>query len=389
MRRLLPLLLAATLVLSLAACRTATPGYAPDTDKTRVETPETPNAPDAAADAPTAPGGTGHAPASLVSAAYTPLPELGEAEIREDGGYTVYRRGGVDIPVPTYYAYNELVIETPSERSGYYPHWQSLISFSEKASVEAGARLHPGEDWGDGWICDVVQMDQVGFERYLMDEGSGLRLVARGDDGLYYMLAHPTDVRFIHDKYNEGTDGSSEWSGEVDGDYRNETGMWEQLNEWGGDRLAYDLLLFNRSLGAYDARELYQAEYLYGGEHVRIGYYPTGPEWNPIYLILSQPARQGEGGVWCVERVLHEYTGYAQTHNFFAFPVEMGVDRSAGEYYAKLQAECDAGEHPELLAPMGAAVAFMRSEARRRHARGDAPVTEADLVIVEEGTAAK
>ena len=32
----------------------------------------------------------------------------------------------------------------------------------------------------------------------------------------------------------------------------------------------------------------------------------------------------------------------------------------AGEYYAGLQAACDAGEHPELLTPAGAAAAFIR-----------------------------
>ena len=68
-------------------------------------------------------------------------------------------------------------------------------------------------------------------------------------------------------------------------------------------------------------------------------------------LVLSQPAKQGEGGLWCVERVFDVFG-----NSYFRFP---DTHLAAADYYAALQAECDAGKHPELLTPLGAAGAFI------------------------------
>ena len=51
---------------------------------------------------------------------------------------------------------------------------------------------------------------------------------------------------------------------------------------------------------------------------------------------------------------------YNFTDTQLVFPVAFGVDEAAADYYARLQAECSAGEHPELLTPTGAALDYAR-----------------------------
>ena len=116
-------------------------------------------------------------------------------------------------------------------------------------------------------------------------------------------------------------------------------------------------------LTAYDASELFDADYTYGGEHVELGYRFPGEPMDLVLLSLSQPAKQGDGGVWCVERVHYVYTDYDMTDTQLVFPAALGVDQTAADYYADLQAACDAGESPELLTPTGAAVRYARSAA--------------------------
>jgi len=116
-------------------------------------------------------------------------------------------------------------------------------------------------------------------------------------------------------------------------------------------------------LTAYGARELFGLDYTYGGEHVELGCRFPGEPMDLVILSLSQPAKQGEGGVWCVERVRFVYSQYDWTDTHLVFPAALGYDMTAADYYAQLQAACDAGEHPELLTPEGAALAYARRDA--------------------------
>ena len=79
-----------------------------------------------------------------------------------------------------------------------------------------------------------------------------------------------------------------------------------------------------------------------------------------VILSLSQPVRQGEGGIWCVERVRFVYSEYDWTDTQLVFPAALGIDQTAADYYAQLQAACDAGEQTELLTPRGAALDYAR-----------------------------
>ena len=133
---------------------------------------------------------------------------------------------------------------------------------------------------------------------------------------------------------------------------------WAALGDW---MAALPRAIITRNdLAACDADELFAADYTYPGEHADLGYRVPGQPMDLIVLSLSQPAAQGEGGVWCVERVRYVYSAYSFTDTQLVYPVSFGVDEPAADYYARLQAECDAGEHPDLLTPTGAALDYAR-----------------------------
>ena len=94
-----------------------------------------------------------------------------------------------------------------------------------------------------------------------------------------------------------------------------------------------------------------------GGEHVTVRYYPyyglSGYEEaaDTVYtLVLSQPATQGEEGIWCVDRWVDQ--------NGTRYLVVPEADQPMDDYYAALQDACDAGDRPDLLDPVAVALDF-------------------------------
>lgn len=87
-------------------------------------------------------------------------------------------------------------------------------------------------------------------------------------------------------------------------------------------------------------------------------------------LLLSQPVKQGDGGIWCVERwsdeLGHLYYNYVS-----------GAEEDV--YYAEQQAQCDEGHKVGLLNPEDVAMTFLRDE------MGLWSVTTDDIVV-REGT---
>lgn len=264
--------------------------------------------------------------------------EKAAAAAWRDGDSAVYARGGVELPVPL--EYGELVeLEFPEEGG----HWRTLFTCREKASLDAGARSHPGEDMGDGWIFSIARLDQIAFEEWLTEEEGGSYLFARDETGGYYLYTYPIDVRFHRPE------------GDAEG-----AGSWTELDEWGAT-VPDALVARNAALREYDVFSLYRRESLYDGAHATVLYERGESAENPVYFRLAQPVRQGTGGVWCVERVEYEYTEDGWTDTHLVFPAGYGVEMTAEDYYVRLQEECDAGGHAELLTPMGAALAFTRA----------------------------
>ena len=331
MKRSLTLLLALTLILLAGCSRKTEPQSAPNA----------------------APAAEQSVPAAEAPQPSQPTEQPTPTEPESDAD--VYAFDGIEIAVPA--AYRDVLDVEPSPEA-WNEHWTPLISFSHLASVEAYQRDNPDQasasEEGIGWIGTVLRLDRVGFEDWLSGERNGSLLFAVDGAERYYLLSTPTDVRVYEPDE-----------------------AWTALNEWARD--LPDTLIERNGLTAYDAGELFEADYTYAGEHVDLGYRFPGEPMDLIVLSLSQPAAQGEKGVWCVERVRYVYSEYSFTDTQLVFPVSFGVDEPAAEYYARLQAECDAGEHPELLTTVGAALDYAR---RTAWIFGE-DVSDADFELIE------
>ena len=238
--------------------------------------------------------------------------------------------------------YRDLLIVT-TEFEETDEHWASLLSVQEKASVEAMEKDY-GSGAGGGFLFGISAMDQVGFEQFLQYDYSGCDVFAR-DETWYYAKTYPTDVQFYRSGDMFDTQ-SEDWK------------QWETLNAL-GDQVWQDFMDRN-GLTPYSQWEVRNRPFTWEGNHAYAKYYTyynfdgSKSEFNT--LLLSQPVKQGAGGLWCVERFYDEYGNLC-----LYFPES---DVPAAEYYAALQSECDAGLHPELLTPLGAARDFVSSSGR-------------------------
>ena len=233
--------------------------------------------------------------------------------------------------------YRDLLIVT-TEFEAADEHRIPLLSVQEKASVEDSEKDYGSSD-GIGFLFGITAMDQVGFERLLMYDDSGCSVFARDEDW-YYAKTYPTDVQFYR-------------SGGIIDTQTEDWAVWETLNAL-GDQVCDDVMDRN-GLTPYSQREVWNQPFTWEGGHAYAKYYTyynfDGSKAQFDTLVLSQPAKQGEGGIWCVERLYDEYGTL-----YLNFP-DSGMP--AADYYADLQAACDAGQRPELLTPLGAAKAFV------------------------------
>lgn len=272
-----------------------------------------------------------------------------EIEKGADAGLTLYDLGELAAAIPNEYS-EQLIVRTAEEVSS----GAELLSFYEKASVEAAA-ADGYVDSGWGWLFSLIRYDRVQYERYLCGDGSGLFFFAQ-NDGWYYGYAVPTDVRF----YRQGDN------------YLAEHAEWEELSSQVGAAVRDDFITRNKLVPYTDAKA--RTEYTYAGEHQFLNYYPyysiNGSKDESYVLTLSQPIRQGAGGIWCVERM----TG-RDGHVVLWFP-DTGMP--ALEYYAQLQDECDGGLKSELLTAEGAAIAFVQASGYF-----NSPIIEGSLEAVD------
>lgn len=261
--------------------------------------------------------------------------------VQEDSGgdVTVYDCGGVQIALPNR-CLDQLTVQT--EFSGPDPGWTPLISVSETASMEAAEA-----DWGDsggmGFLFGFGIADQTLYEQILREGGgTGIEIFARDEDGRYYAQTFATDVRYYRGE-NAPIGGEPE-------DWK----TWEELNDLAPEVQA-DLIARN-GLTPYSIQEFYEQEFTYDSAHVYLSY-STGSVFDgkeeSYTLVLSQPVRQGDGGIWCVERMADQ-----SGRVYVWFPVS--EDGPAEEYYAALQEECARGEQQDFLTPLGAARRFVK-----------------------------
>lgn len=255
-----------------------------------------------------------------------PPQDAGEAE-------TVYDCGGLQVALPSEYP-DLLYVDTDfpdAEES-----WKPLISVYEKASYEAAMEDFGG---GGGFLFGFLVMDQAAFEQHISSDGSGIDVFAT-DGERYYAYTYPTDVQFYR-RDAESLPDHPDWP------------VWEKLCEL-GPQVREDFLTRN-NLQSFSVQD-FLGQLDGGGDHVVLKYYPyflkDGDARVYDQLLLRQPARQGEGGIWAVDQWLDEWG-----NQYLYFP---DSGKPAAEHYAELQDACDAGEQPELLTPIGAAEAFVK-----------------------------
>ena len=274
-----------------------------------------------------------------------PTEELPQSSTATENAMAVYNCGGIQIALPVEYL-DQLIVKTgdglcePEEELPAYP--QTLMMVYEKASVDAAEADYGNAD-GIGFLWGFCVLDQVSFEQLLSSDGRGFQLFAKADE-LYYVYCFPTDVQFHRNDLAAFTPDSQ--------DFRD----WETLNDLGPQ--VRDDIVERNDLTPYSAGELRNQDFTYASTHAYVEYYPyftiDGSKREFYTLVLSQPVTQGEGGIWCVERMYDEY-GTLYLH----FP-DTGM--AAMDYYRQLQAECDAGRRNDVLTPPGAATLFVEED---------------------------
>ncbi|MEY8386405.1 hypothetical protein AALC17_03785 [Oscillospiraceae bacterium 38-13] len=252
----------------------------------------------------------------------------------EDEPLTILEQDGLFFALPAQYTDQLTITDEPAFPS--YAGERFVLSVSETASIEAAGAS--GSD-GCGYLFGFAVVDRAGMEQLLCLDYPGIEIFAT-DGELYYAYTHPTDVRFY--RLHEGSLlDHPDWP------------VWEELAEI-GPAVREDFLTRN-GLTPYNGGQLLDQPYTYTGEHICLEFYnPPSGENRTLsgVLVLSQPATQGPGGIWAVERWLDEDGNVC-----LYFP---DTGKPAAEYYANLQEFCGGGERPELLTPVGAAQDFIK-----------------------------
>ena len=254
-----------------------------------------------------------------------------ETEPAEDA--VLYELGdGLTLAIPADIA-QELVVEFPDDDQ----QEPSFPYVYHRASYEAGM-----EDFGSpmGFLFNLFRYDQVGYEAYLAADGGTGQVIFARDDQWYYGMGVPTDVQFY-----TGSD-------EIDTDSP-EYQRWEYILSRVADIQA-DFADRN-GLTIFDASADLDRPFLWEGEH-RYVECRSADGTLSLTLLLSQPARQGDGGIWCVEGSLEN------TYGVWYKELPQGIQVPAAEYYADLQAQVDQGHRPGLLDPVQAAMDWYRTK---------------------------
>ena len=240
---------------------------------------------------------------------------------------------GLTLAIPADIA-EELLVEFPDDKQ----QEPSFPYVYHRASYQAGM-----EDFGSpmGFLFNLFRYDQVEYEQsYLAADGGTGQVIFARDDLWYYGMGVPTDVQFYADGDKIDTDSPEYQS-------------WEQICARVSDIQA-DFAARN-GLTLYDASADLERPFLWEGEH-RYVECRNADGTLSLTLLLSQPAKQGDGGIWCVEG------SFDNTYGIWSKELPQGIQVPAAEYYADLQAQVDEGHRPGLLDPVQAAMDWYRTK---------------------------
>ena len=243
--------------------------------------------------------------------------------------------GGLTLAIPTDIVEDTMVLFEEDLGDGSEPVFPRVY---HRSSYEAAI-----EDFDApmGFLFSFFRYDQVGYEQnYLaVHGGTGQTIFAR-DGEWYYGMAYPTDVQFYTADGDQDTDSA---------DYR----RWEYVCSRIPDIQA-DFIVRN-GLTPYDGGAELNQPFLWEGEHRYVEVHSADYAVS-LTLLLSQPVTQGSGGIWCVEGSFeNNYGGWGRE-------LPYGIQVTAAEDYADLQAQVDQGHRPGLLDPVQAAMDWYREK---------------------------
>ena len=121
------------------------------------------------------------------------------------------------------------------------------------------------------------------------------------------------------------------WNGEMD------------LSNLAGQETALRILLEGKGLLPNET---------YSGNHVLVKFQLSTGE--TCQLLLSQPVKKGDSGIWCVERWM-DGTG----NLYYERPI---TDKMISEYYQELQDDVDSGQRSELMDPLYVALDWINND---------------------------
>ncbi|ORT99314.1 hypothetical protein D081_2043 [Anaerovibrio sp. JC8] len=136
-----------------------------------------------------------------------------------------YQRDGLKLMVP-YEFKNQLLVSTKPHRN------ESLFSVSEKASLEAAKAQHQ-EYEGAGWLFDIAKISKTQLEDSLCHDMSGIDVFAKDEKDNYFIMCHPTDVRYMREDNKA-----------MERDFH----QWEELTKWSYTKVPTEFIRDNNGL---------------------------------------------------------------------------------------------------------------------------------------------
>ena len=117
----------------------------------------------------------------------------------------VYENHGFKMTVPGEFADKVIVDTPPKSEDGV------IFDVYEKASVEA-AKAKGEQEYGMGWLYSICVRDEVTFHRMLSNDMSGEDPICSDKEHNYYVMYHPTDVRYERETVEQMEADQEEWS---------------------------------------------------------------------------------------------------------------------------------------------------------------------------------
>jgi beta-lactamase regulating signal transducer with metallopeptidase domain len=243
---------------------------------------------------------------------------LSRTEEETTAAQSNYSNLGISVPLPEDYAGK--VTLTPPDR---LDHGVIIEAYHQAAGAGGG-----------GFMFSISRHTPAEFEDYWVGNFLASGITHFAQDGGYYYSCETMSSPFQYNIENE-TEYLS---------------LMDELTSY----IIPELMRAN-GLTAYDHSTLERAQFTYPGRHgvVTVNLSGGGAE----QLILSQPIRQGDGGIWCVDRFV--------APGGTLCPVLPDTDKLALDYYGELQEKSDGEVRPAprdpLLDPGQVAADYVRN----------------------------